>query len=126
MKKFAALALSGALTFAATSFVSAETVETKTTETQTTFRGTVSEFAPGSPTIIVKGDAGEPSRYTVTKQTTFVDADGNTVTRESITNQPVTVYYSKDGDTMTVSKVVVTRPGHTTRETTTERRTVTE
>lgn len=124
MKKFAALALSGALSVAAASFAFAEIVEK--TETQTTFRGTVSEFAPGSSTIVIKGDAPEPSRYTVTKQTTFVDSEGNTVTRESITNQPVTVYYTKDGDTMTVSKVVVTRPGHSTRETTTERRTVTE
>jgi hypothetical protein len=127
MKKFAAMALSGALTFAVASFASAETIERKTTETETTFKGTVSEFAPGSSTLIIKGEAGEPSRYSVTNRTTFVDSEGNTVTRESISNQPVTVYYSKAGDTMTVDKVVVTRPGgRTTRETTTERRTTTE
>jgi hypothetical protein len=121
MKKFPVLVLSGALVLAVAVSVPAETVE-KTTTSETTYRGTVSEINPSQ--IIVKSDSGSPMTYTVTNKTTYVDADGNVVTRESIANQPVTVYYSKDGDTTTVSKVQVTRGGGVTtrRETTTEER----
>ena len=121
MKKFPVLVLSGALVLAVAGAVPAELVE-KTTTSETTYRGTVSEINPNQ--IIVKSDTGSPMTYTVTNKTTFVDADGNVVTRESIANQPVTVYYSKDGDTTTVSKVQVTRSGGVTtrRETTEERR----
>jgi hypothetical protein len=121
MKKFPVLVLSGALVLAVAGSVPAELLE-KTTTSETTYRGTVSEMNPNQ--IIVKSDAGSPMTYTVTNKTTYVDADGNVVTRESIANQPVTVYYSKDGDTTTVSKVQVTRSGGVTtrRETTTEER----
>jgi hypothetical protein len=71
-------------------------------------------------------ESGPPARYVYTSKTTYVDADGNVVTREKISNQPVTVYYTQDGDKMTVSKVVVSRPEDTTvrreRETTIEKR----
>jgi hypothetical protein len=125
MKRAQALALCGALTLAGVTCAFAdETIERKTTET--TVKGTVSESTPGSSSIIVKSETGAPSSYTVTNRTTYVDAEGNTVTRESISNQPVTVYYSSDGGTLTASKIVVTKPGRTVRETTTERRTTTE
>ncbi|HUE38631.1 MAG TPA: hypothetical protein VMR29_03960 [Candidatus Binatia bacterium] len=48
-------------------------------------------------------------RYTFNEKTMFVDSAGNVVQQDTIRNQPVTVYYSKDGDQMTVSKVVVTK-----------------
>jgi hypothetical protein len=55
-------------------------------------------------------------RYTFNEKTTFVDAAGNVVTQEAIRNQPVTVFYSKDGDHMMVSKVVVTKQAPTMME----------
>ena len=124
MKKFPILVLSGALVLAVAGTVPAELVE-KTTTSETTYRGTVSQINPDKSTIVVKSDAGSPTSYTVTSKTSYLDADGNVVTRESIANQPVTVFYTKDGDTMTVSKVQVTRPGGETtrRETTVEERT---
>ena len=89
----------------------AETIETtKQVSSSTTYSGTVSEIAPSSSTIVIKSEsAPQPMRYMFNEKTTFVDASGNTVTQESIRNQPVTVYYSKDGDNMVVSKVVVTK-----------------
>jgi len=126
MKKLPVLVLCGTLTLAVAGAAPAEIVEkTTSSSSETTYRGTVSEINPDTSTIIVKSESGSPTSYTVTSKTTYVDADGRIVTRESIANQPVTVYYRKDGDTMTVSKVQVTRSadGTTTRrETTTEER----
>jgi hypothetical protein len=62
----------------------------------------------------MKSESGAPTRYVYTDRTTYVDAKGNTVTRESIVNRPVTIYYTKDGDTMTVSRVVVQQPEQST------------
>ena len=89
----------------------AETIETtKQVSSSTTYTGTVSEIAPSSSTIVIKSESSpQPMRYTFNEKTTFVDASGATVSQESIRNQPVTVYYTKDGDNMMVSKVVVTK-----------------
>ena len=89
----------------------ADTIETtKQVSSTTTYSGTVSEIQPSSSTIVIKSEsAPEPMRYTFNEKTTFVDASGNVVTQEAIRNQPVTVFYSKDGDHMMVSKVVVTK-----------------
>ena len=93
------------------SVANAETIETmKQTSSSTTYTGTVSELTPSSSTIVIKSEsAPQPMRYTFNEKTTFVDASGATVSQESIRNQPVTVYYTKDGDNMMVSKVVVTK-----------------
>lgn len=89
----------------------ADVVEKQTTEKTTTYSGTVSEVNPSASTIMIRSEsATAPTTYTYNKQTTFVDESGNTVTYEAIRNQPVTVYYTKQGDQMTVSRVVVTRP----------------
>jgi hypothetical protein len=89
----------------------AETIETtKQVSSSTTYSGTVSEIAPSSSTIVIKSQSSpEPMRYMFNEKTTFVDSSGNMVSQESIRNQPVTVYYTKDGDQMVVSKVVVTK-----------------
>ena len=104
-----------------------ETVRQETTtEKTTTFKGTLSEF-PDSRTIILKSDTGNPMRYTFNEKTTFVDENGNVVSRETIRNQPVTIYTSPEGGSTVVSKVVVSRSGggETIRKETTveERRT---
>jgi len=121
MKALPILTLCGTLV-AGAAFAGTDVVE-KTTTSETTYRGTVSQVDPDADTIIMKSESGAPTRYIYTEKTTYVDAAGNTVTRESIVNHPVTVYYTRDGDRMTVSKVVVSRPEDSTvrreRETTT-------
>ena len=125
MKAQLVLAMCGMLTLAAAPGVFGGTVrEETTTEKTTTYRGTISEFAPGSSTLTLDTGSGEPMHYTVNEKTTFVDANGNVVSRETIRNQPVTVYTAPEGGSTIVSKVVVSRPGETTtrKETTTEER----
>src|SRR5688572_431364 len=110
MKKQLVVALCGSLMLAGAGIVgAAETVRKETTtEKTTTFKGTVSEFGPGSSTIVLKSEAGMPSRYTINEKTTFVDQNGNVVSRETIKDQPVTIYTPEAGST-TVSKIVVDR-----------------
>jgi len=73
---------------------------------------------------VLKSDTGAPQRYQFSEKTTFVDANGNVVSRETIQNQPVTIYTSPS-DPMMVSKVIVTRPGGVvTKEKTVEEREV--
>jgi hypothetical protein len=124
MKKQLAIALFGALTLAAVPAMSETVREETTTEKTTTFKGTLSEF-PDSHTIVLKGDTGSPARYTFNEKTTFVDENGNVVSRETIRNQPVTIYTAPDAGSTVVSKVVVSRSGGDTttrKETTVEER----
>jgi hypothetical protein len=111
------LPLSGALVLALAAgsvwpAVAGETVTEKTTTEKTTsYSGTVTQVDPSSSTIILRSEsAAAPTRYTYSKKTTFIDESGNTITYEAIQNRPVTVYYTKDGDQMVVSRVVVNRP----------------
>ncbi|HJQ85134.1 MAG TPA: hypothetical protein VKA21_13710 [Candidatus Binatia bacterium] len=102
-----------ALLLAAAGPVSAaEVVEREVTEKKTTtYSGTVSSIDSGHSTMMLRSETSTaPSTYTFTEKTTFVDDAGNVVTRESVVNRPVTVYYTKEGDAMIVSKVVVNRP----------------
>ena len=102
------LLLAGVL-LAATLAQAGEVVET-TKETITTYHGTVTQIVPGTSTIVMQsaGAAGDaPAQYAFTEKTTFVDSAGNVVSRETITNKPVTLYYTKEGDRSIVSKVVV-------------------
>ena len=91
--------------------VLAEDVQKKTTTTTTTTTtqssGTVSEFGPDSITIRTSPSAS-PVSYEFTETTTYVDEAGNPVTVETVkSGAPVTVFYSKDGEKMVASKVVV-------------------
>jgi hypothetical protein len=92
--------------------VSASAEMTQETTTTTTYTGTVSSVSPSSSTIILKSDAASdvPTKYVYSERTSWVDAAGNTVTRESVRNQPVTIYYEKQGDQLVVSKVVMQKP----------------
>ena len=88
-----------------------DVVERETTEKTTTYSGTVSQVDPSSSTIMLRSEsATAPQRYTYTKKTTFTDENGNTVTQTEIQNRPVTVYYTKEGDALIATRVVVTRP----------------
>jgi hypothetical protein len=88
-----------------------------TTEKTTTYTGVVSEINPSTSTIILKSEtAPAPVTYHFTKETTFVDAQGNVVSYETIRNAPVTVEYMKEGDQVIVKRVVATRPGSVTHK----------
>jgi hypothetical protein len=125
MKKQLVIALCGVLSLAAVPAAFSEmTREETTTEKTTTYKGTITDM-PDSSTIVLKSETGAPTRYQFSEKTTFVDADGNVVSRETIRNQPVTIYTAPEGGSTIVSKVVVGRAGDTVRreKTVEERRT---
>ena len=104
IRTFAGAAFMGlALTTASISF--AQTVVKETTTTTTA--GTISEF--GADTIIVRSETSPtPIRYSYSKTTTYVDETGKAVSMETVkSGLPVTVYYTKDGDRMVATKVIV-------------------
>jgi len=80
---------------------------TTTTTTTTTTAGTVSEFGPDG--IVIKTTTGtDPVRYTSSKTTTYVDENGKTVSIKTVkSGLPVTVYYTKVGDKLVATKVIV-------------------
>lgn len=79
-------------------------------ETSVNTVGTISEFGPEAITIV--GQAGTPVRYLSTPSTVYVDEAGNPVTVATVkSGLPVTVYYTRDGDRMIASRVVVTQSG---------------
>ncbi len=81
------------------------TVETTTTTTNT--GGVISEFGP--EVLVIKTEtAPEPVRYSYTTKTVYVDEAGAPVTMATVkSGLPVTVYYTKVGDRMVASKVIV-------------------
>jgi hypothetical protein len=127
MKRLAStlpLALVFGLLGGVSSAFAADTVVT-TTEKTTTYTGVVSEIDPGASTIIVKSETdAAPVTYYFTKETVFVDTQGNVVASETIRDAPVTVEYLNEGDRTIVRRVVMTRPTSVIR--TEETRTVTE
>ena len=121
MKRFTStLSLALALGLLGNAAVSlADTTVTKTEKT-TTYSGMVSEINPTTSTMIVKSEtATAPTTYNFTKETVFVDGQGKVVTYETVKNSPVTVEYVTEGDRTIVRRVVMTKPGSVTKETTT-------
>lgn len=100
----------GAFTCAPVAFAADTVVATTTTNTA----GEITEFSP--ETIIIRSEsAPQPIRYSYTKTTTYVDENGAPVSMELVkSGLPVTVYYTKDGDRMIASKVVVRKKVTTT------------
>lgn len=93
--------------------------------TTTTSAGTISEFGPD--TIIVRSETStEPTRYSYSKTTTYVDESGAPVSMETVkSGLPVTVYYVKTGDQMVASKVIVRKAAVQAAPATVETRTTT-
>jgi hypothetical protein len=113
MKRQLLGAIAGIVALAGASAAAADTIkEERVTEKTTTFKGVVSEM-PDSQTIVLESDTGNPMRYTFNEKTTFVDENGNVVSRETIRNRPVTIHTTPGGSTV-VTRVVVGRPGDTT------------
>lgn len=96
--------LIAATVLATGSFATAQTVVKETT---TTNLGTITEFSP--ETIVIRSEtAPEPVRYRYSKTTTYVDEAGTPVSMELVkSGLPVTVYYTKVGDQMVATKVIV-------------------
>ena len=88
---------------------SAQTTAPATTSitTTTTSDGTISQFGPDQ--ILIKSESSpSPLSYTYSKTTTYVDENGAPVSVETVkSGLPVTVYYTKVGDTLVATKVIV-------------------
>lgn len=80
-------------------------VEERTTTTNS--MGTISEF--GRDAFVIKSDTSPaPVRYLYSTRTTYVDENGAPVSVEAVkSGLPVTVYYTREGDRMNATKVVV-------------------
>ena len=79
----------------------------KETTTTTTTAGTISEFGP--ETMLIRTETAlDPIRYSYSKTTTYVDEAGAPVSITTVkSGLPVTVYYTKVGDRMVATKVIV-------------------
>jgi hypothetical protein len=121
--RLTALALSGTMLLTV-NLTLAQTAVLQTSSAVTSV-GTVSEFGP--ETILVRSETSpEPIRYSYTKTTTYVDETGAPVSMDMVkSGLPVTVYYTRDGDRMLASKVIVRRIAAPTSAVV-ERRTVVE
>lgn len=107
----------GLLTNVSLSLAQSETVTTTKT---TSYSGVVSEINPSTSTIILKSESSpSPVTYSFTKETTFVDSTGKTVSSEVIMNSPVTVEYTTEGGRTVVRRVVQTGPARTIEKSTT-------
>ena len=95
-------------------FAQQEKVTSTVTTTETA--GTISEFSPD--TIVVRSEtSSSPIHYNYTKSTTYVDETGAPVSVETVkSGLPVTVYYTRQGDSMIANKVVVRKTMTTTEK----------
>ena len=112
MKTLCGLALLGLALYAPSALaqqVQEKKETTTTTTTMTSSSGTISQFGP-EEFVIQTSPTASPITYEYSETTTYVDEAGNPVKVEMVkTGVPVTVYYTKSGDKMVASKVVVKR-----------------
>jgi hypothetical protein len=80
-------------------------------ETTTSSAGTITEFTPGSQTLIMRSESSpDPLRYVITRETNVVDETGAPVVMEKVTRGvPVNVEYIRTGDRLVASRIVVHR-----------------
>jgi hypothetical protein len=91
----------------ATASVACAQSATTTTTSTTQSAGTISDFSPSAITV-QSTTSMAPVSYSYSKTTTYVDQNGNPVAVETVkSGQPVTVYYTQEGDRMIATKVVV-------------------
>jgi hypothetical protein len=92
---------------AMTDFAAAQATVVQTTGT--TSAGTITEFSPD--TIVIRSETSpQPIRYVYRKTTTYVDEAGNPVSMEVVkSGLPVTVQYTREGDRLVASRVIVRR-----------------
>ena len=81
-----------------------------TTTAATTSMGTISAVTPEMFTVKTETSTS-PMSYYYSHSTTVVDPEGKTVEISALRPEmPATFYYTKDGDRMVVTKVVLTKP----------------
>ena len=87
------------------------TEKTVTTTTTTTNSGTVSQFGPDA--IVIRTlPSSAPVAYQYTTTTTYVDEMGRPFAMKNVKpGMPVTVHYTKAGDQMVATKIVVKKVG---------------
>ena len=83
-----------------------------TTTSATTSTGTISAMTPDSSMFTVRTESSTaPVNYYYSRSTTVVDPEGKTVEISALRpDMPATFYYTKEGDRMVVTKVVLTKP----------------
>jgi len=106
-KSIGAILLTAAFSTANTALAQVAEESTTTTTTTTTSAGTISEFGPDG--IVIKTTTStDPVHYSSSKTTTYVDENGKAVSIKTVkSGLPVTVYYTKIGDRLIASKVIV-------------------
>ncbi len=103
----------------AASFALAQTVS-ETVTTTAPVAGTISTFDPATGALIVTSTNASPTTYVYKTGTTIVDEAGNPVAVDVVrSGVPVSVYYTKLGDKMVVSKMIVQRASPVIEQTTT-------
>ncbi|MBB5038695.1 hypothetical protein [Prosthecobacter dejongeii] len=76
---------------------------------QTTTTGVINTYGPEGLVVRTETSA-DPLRYTFSKTTTYVDENGQPVSIETVkSGLPVTVYYTRNGDSLVANKVIVRR-----------------
>ncbi len=79
-------------------------------EPSVTSMGTITEFSPQM--IILNGETSkQPETYGYSKTTTYVDEAGNPVAISTMKpGMPVTVQYTKSGENLVATRVIVRKP----------------
>jgi hypothetical protein len=95
--------------------------ETTTTTSALNGSGTITAYTPDSDYITFRSEtSAAPVRYYYTKKTVLVDPEGRAVEWSALKpDMPVTYTYVKEGDRMVVTRVTLTKPIVTEKETTT-------
>jgi hypothetical protein len=104
-----------------TTTTSDATGSSTTTTSTMSGSGMITAYTPGSDYITFRSEASSaPVKYYYTKKTMLVDPEGRTLEWSALRpDMPVTYSYVKEGDRMVVTKVTVTKPVVTEKETTT-------
>src|SRR6266571_4345177 len=95
-----------------TTTTNAATGTTTESTSTTTSTGTITAYTPGSDYITFRTTTdASPVKYYYSKDTAILDPEGRTVTWSAIRpDLPATVYYVREGDRMTVRKIVLSKP----------------
>jgi hypothetical protein len=95
-----------AVTLSPTTQVLSQTSRVVETVTTTTSEGTLAELGPQG--VSIRTTTSEPLRYISNEATRYIDENGNAVEISKIrSGVPVQVHYTKVGDTLIASKVIV-------------------
>jgi len=98
-----------ALAILALTFPPLNAEEGRVVPTPPSFGGTFREFGPEGFMVRPQTET-EPATYLSTKETQYVDESGVPVSKEAVkSGAPVTVYFTKEGDQIVATKVVVHR-----------------